>query len=60
MNEDQDQDTGKLRERIAKARSPEEISKLLDEGSTYAAASERTKAAWRNTAARRRKELGTK
>lgn len=43
-----------LRERIAKAGSEDEIKALLDEGSTYADASERTRIAWRNTAEKRR------
>ena len=52
-----DQDIKGLRERIAEADSLEEISKLLDEGSTYTDASDRTRAAWLHTAARRRVEL---
>jgi hypothetical protein len=42
-----------LRERIAIAQTPEDVSKLLDEGSTYAMASEKTRNSWRNTAAGR-------
>jgi hypothetical protein len=52
-----DQDIKGLRERLASAATPEEINRLLEEGSTYTDASERTRAAWRNTAARRRVEL---
>jgi hypothetical protein len=43
-----------LRERIASAKSPEDVTKLLDEGATY------TRNAWRNTATRRLGELTTK
>jgi hypothetical protein len=32
-----------LRERIASAKSPEDVTKLLDEGATYTQASERTR-----------------
>ena len=46
-----------LRERIAIAGSPEEINRLLEEGSTYTDASDRTRAAWNHTAQRRRVEL---
>lgn len=49
-------DTG-LRERIAKAGSPEEIAKLLDEGSTYTQADDRTRRSWLATANRRNTEL---
>jgi hypothetical protein len=49
-----------LRERIAIAGSPEEINRLLEEGSTYTDASDRTRAAWNHTAQRRRVELGTR
>lgn len=49
-------DTG-LRERIAKAGSPEEIQSLLDEGSTYTQADDRTRRAWLATANRRRDQL---
>lgn len=46
-----------LRERIAIAKSPEDVSKLLDEGSTYVSASEKTRRAWKHTADKRLKEL---
>jgi hypothetical protein len=49
-----------LRERIASAKSPEDVTKLLDEGATYTQASDRTRNAWRNTATRRLGELTTK
>lgn len=52
-----DQDIKGLRERIAKAGTPDEINRLLEEGSTYTDASDRTRAAWLHTAARRRVEL---
>ena len=46
-----------LRERIAKAGTPDEINHLLEEGSTYTDASDRTRASWLHTAARRRAQL---
>lgn len=42
-----------LREQIARAESPEEITELLAKAGTYTQASERTRRAWKNTAARR-------
>lgn len=46
-----------LRERIAIAKSPEDVSKLLDEGSTYASASDKTRRSWKHTADKRLAEL---
>lgn len=55
MNEDQINDG--LRERIAKAETPGEVKSLLELGSTYTQASDRSRRAWRNTAQRRLAEL---
>lgn len=46
-----------LREQIARAESPEEITNLLATAGTFTQASERTRRAWRNTAKRREGEL---
>lgn len=55
MNEDQH--TEGLRERIAEARTPEDVTALLELGGTFTQASDRSRRAWRNTAARRLSEL---
>lgn len=49
-----------LREQIARAESPEEITELLAKAGTYTQASERTRRAWKNTANRRRDELAAR
>lgn len=49
-----------LRERIAKAATVEEVKTLLDEGSTYTQADDRTRRSWHATAHRRNIELAPK